>query len=103
LHWYNSGLDLELQRSFLKSKEFVYRGLADQLISQGRIPEAEQVLAMLKEEELYDFIRRRDGAEDVRQTRAGLTPPEQAWDTRYQRFLGAITKTEVLSVGSDLV
>ena len=39
---------------------------------------------MLKEEELYDFIRRRDGAEDIRQTRASLTPAEKAWDERYQ-------------------
>lgn len=40
----------------------VYRELADLLIEAGRLPEAEQVLAMLKEQETFDFVRR-DGSE----------------------------------------
>ncbi len=81
----NASLAQDLQRSFLQEKEAVYRALADLLITQGRIPEAEQVLAMLKEEELYDFIRR-DAARDVKQTRADYTPAEAEWNARYARF-----------------
>ena len=52
------GLDKELQQSFLKSNESVYRELVDLLIAQGSFAQAEQVLAMLKEEEYFDFVRR---------------------------------------------
>jgi tetratricopeptide (TPR) repeat protein len=51
-------LEEELQKSFLRPKEYVYKDLADLLIDQGRLPEAQQVLAMLKEEEYFDFVRR---------------------------------------------
>jgi CHAT domain-containing protein/tetratricopeptide (TPR) repeat protein len=79
----NSSLDQAHQRSFLQDKEHVYRHLADLLITQGRIPEAEQVLAMLKEQELYDFIRRRAAQDDPRTTRADWAPAEAAWNARY--------------------
>jgi len=81
----NASLAREQQQSFMEDNESVYRALADLLIAQGRIPEAEQVLAMLKEEELYDFIRR-DAARDVKQTRADYTPAEAEWNARYARF-----------------
>ncbi|MEW8347346.1 MAG: tetratricopeptide repeat protein [Candidatus Thiodiazotropha taylori] len=81
----NTSLDKELQQSFLTDKKDAYRDLADLLIKQGRIPEAEQVLAMLKEEEYFDFIRR-DNESDNRSTRASHTPAEQAWLEHYQRF-----------------
>jgi CHAT domain-containing protein/uncharacterized protein HemY len=53
-------LDRESQQSYLKNKEAAYRKLADLLISEGRLPEAEEVIALLKEEE-YSKIVRRDG------------------------------------------
>lgn len=53
------GLEKETQTSFLKSKEDIYRHLADLLITEGRLPEAQQVLDMLKEEEFINFIRGR--------------------------------------------
>jgi CHAT domain-containing protein len=51
------GLDKQTQTSFINSKEEIYRQLADLLIYEGRIPEAEQVLNLLKEEEFNNFIR----------------------------------------------
>ena len=51
-------LDRESQQSFLKDKEGTYRTLADLLISEARLPEAEQVLALLKEEEYSNIVRR---------------------------------------------
>lgn len=48
----------DYQDSYLVDKGFVYRDLASRLIDQGRLPEAQQVLAMLKREEYSDFLRR---------------------------------------------
>jgi len=53
------GLDRELQKTYLQTVEVRYRQLADLLLSQGRLPEAEQVLALLKEEEYSGLLRRR--------------------------------------------
>jgi hypothetical protein len=49
------GLEKETQQSFLKSKEDYYRELAELLISGGRLPEAQQVLDLLKAEEYSEF------------------------------------------------
>jgi hypothetical protein len=48
-------LERELQRSFLATKERTYRDLTDLLVATGRLGEAQQALAMLKEEELFDL------------------------------------------------
>lgn len=54
----SGGLEKDLQRSFITSRGDTYRELADLLISKGRIPEAEMVLEMLKEEELEQYALR---------------------------------------------
>lgn len=51
-------LDAESQQSFVREKEAAYRMLADQLISQGRIPEAQIVLGLLKREEFSKPLTR---------------------------------------------
>jgi CHAT domain-containing protein len=51
--------DRESQRAFVNSVEKMYRALAELLIGEGRIAEAQEVLAMLKEEELYQFTQTR--------------------------------------------
>jgi CHAT domain-containing protein len=84
-------LDRELQRTFVTDKSQVYRGLADRLIDQGRLPEAQQVLGMLKEEEYFDFVRR-DAAADVRATPVGYSAPEQPWNERYQSIAAQLVK-----------
>ena len=76
-----SPLDRELQRSFLASKTSVYRDLADLLIQQGRLAEAQHVLGMLKEEEFFDFVRRIEG-DDPRQRKIAFQPHEQPWHDR---------------------
>jgi hypothetical protein len=52
------GFDRESQQSYLKDKELIYRDLADILISEGRFPEAQAVLDLLKEEEFKEFVRK---------------------------------------------
>ncbi|MBA3322904.1 MAG: CHAT domain-containing protein, partial [Pyrinomonadaceae bacterium] len=84
-------LDEELRKSFLKSKEATYRELADILISEGRLPEAQQVLGLLKEEEYFEFVRR-DSKEGLSLTkRADLTPEEAEWDKRYREIADQVT------------
>ncbi|MGF1518947.1 MAG: tetratricopeptide repeat protein [Nodosilinea sp.] len=49
------GLSNDLQQSYTDSVADTYRDLADLLLEQGRIPEAQQVLDLLKLEELREF------------------------------------------------
>lgn len=81
--------DSESQRLFLRNKAGVYRGLAELLIDQGRLPEAQQVLSMFKEEELFDFIRRSQN-DDNRTTKAGYSPAEESWQKRYHEISGRL-------------
>jgi CHAT domain-containing protein len=50
-------LDSELQKKFLASKQDYYHDLADLLIAQDRLPEAQQVLDMMKEAQFEEFTR----------------------------------------------
>jgi CHAT domain-containing protein len=51
-----TGLDKELQSGFVQSKSQVYRMLAELLVEAGRFGEAEQILDLLKEQELKDLV-----------------------------------------------
>ncbi len=84
-------LDPELQQSFLKTKEQTYRDLADLLIAQGRLPEAEQVIRMLKEDEYFEYIRR-DENNSPKAEKAALTPEEAALDKRYREIADKLTE-----------
>lgn len=55
----------------------LYRELADLLIAQGRFSEAQAVLNMEKEEEVFEYLKR-DASADLTQTRALLTGAETA-------------------------
>jgi CHAT domain-containing protein len=76
------GLDKELQKSFLASKNDYYRGLADLLIDQGRLPEAQQALDLLKQQEYSDYVR--GGAGDTLSPLT-LTPAEERAEADYQK------------------
>ena len=88
-------LEQELRRSFLTTKEDVYRRLADVLIDEGRLPEAQQVLELLKEQEYFDFIRRDATTADTLQGRATLTPHEAAWMKRYRLIADRVSAISV--------
>ncbi len=78
------GFEKEAQQSFLKSKEKIYRDLADLLITQGRLPEAEQVLDLLKDEEYFEFIRRDSKESSALSTPVKLTKNEETADREYE-------------------
>src|ERR1700686_1824907 len=81
-----AGLSQDLQKSFLKGNETPYHTLAELLIAQGRLGEAEQVLALLKEEEYFQYIRRDAGEASSLNRRADLTPDEAEYETRYREI-----------------
>jgi CHAT domain-containing protein/predicted negative regulator of RcsB-dependent stress response len=51
-----SGLDKDLQEQFAQSRAGAYRMLAELLVEAGRLGEAEQILDLLKEQELEDLV-----------------------------------------------
>ena len=50
------GLDKDLQAGFAQSKSGAYRMLAEMLVEAGRLGDAEQILDLLKEQELKDLV-----------------------------------------------
>jgi CHAT domain-containing protein len=52
-----TGLDKDLQAGFTQSRASTYRILAELLVQAGRLGEAEQILDLLKEQELKDIVR----------------------------------------------
>jgi CHAT domain-containing protein len=84
----------ETQASFVSATEIssVYRSLADLLVSQGRLSEAQEVLAMLKEQELYDFTEHETDKAPPPATIATLNSTEKQ--------LAAITSKDV-SIGQE--
>lgn len=71
------------QKAYAKRIEDNYRSLANLLIDRGRLLEAEEILAMLKEEEYFNFMRRRSDAADTATTTATLSEAEREWAERY--------------------
>ena len=76
------GVDTELEKTFLISNESYYHGLANLLIDQGRLPEAQQVLDLLKQQEYTDYTR---GEATKTMGQLSLTPAEQQAEEDYQR------------------
>jgi CHAT domain-containing protein/tetratricopeptide (TPR) repeat protein len=86
-----TGLSAEDQQNFLRDVEAGYRKLAEVLIQQGRIAEAEQVLVMLKQEELIDYVRRDDRIASGMLATMALTDDERAALTRYGTVADQLT------------
>jgi len=84
------GLEKVTQQSFLESKEDYYRELAELLVSGGRLPEAQQVLDMLKAEEYSDYTQRR-GDTGSGTNPVARTPAEEKSNQEYERISGEIT------------
>ncbi len=62
------------QQSFMQDKREDYVDLADALLAQRRLPEAEQVLAMAREEDYHQLVR----SQEPRRQRLAFSGPEQA-------------------------
>jgi CHAT domain-containing protein/tetratricopeptide (TPR) repeat protein len=66
-------LDTKLRLSFVQSKAQMYRDLANLLIQEGRLPEAEEVVRSLKNEEINESSGRTRSSSG---TEVSLTPEE---------------------------
>jgi CHAT domain-containing protein/Tfp pilus assembly protein PilF len=83
------GLDKQLQQRFVSSKDDYYRDLANLLIDQGRLPEAQQVLNLLKLQEYTDYVR---GDPEKTMGSLSLTPAEQQAEEDYQNSTAQLVK-----------
>jgi CHAT domain-containing protein len=83
-----SGSSAETQQSFVSSAEVsaIYRKLAELLIGDGRPAEAQQVLAMVKEQEFYEFTQRAAVA-DAPKTVATLNASEKQLDDLNTKYV----------------
>jgi len=102
-------LDSVLERSFLKRNRDDFHSLGEALIAHGRLPEAQHVLTMIKEHELFGVAR-----VDTRKTRAPLTELEAQWFKRGLRLLtrahyslaardrGSSLRSAIVQAGKDL-
>lgn len=87
-----TGAERESQRAFLAVKSSMYRHLAELLIREGRLAEAQHVLGMLKEEEFFDFISR-DAGGDPRTRRIEFLQYERPWVDRYEAVAAALRES----------
>ena len=87
------GLDKNLQQSFLASISGGYRELAGLLINQGRLPEAQQVLDQLKQQEYTDYVR---GDAPNTSSPLALTPAEQQAADDYRK-----STEQIIAVGEQ--
>lgn len=81
------GLPIEQQQSYTNTIADTYRKLADLLLQQDRVLEAQQVLDLLKVQEIQDYLRR--GVRGTEQTAEGiyLLPAEQRVFARFDTLL----------------
>ncbi|MCB1377592.1 MAG: CHAT domain-containing protein [Alphaproteobacteria bacterium] len=72
----NSGLDERRARTLAREWPNIYYELADLLVEDGRVAEAQFVLDLLKQQELVEFVRR-DSASQTTSEQTSLTTREQ--------------------------
>ncbi len=89
------GLDQQVQSGFVASKGVYYHRLAELLIAQGRLPEAQQVLDLLKQQEYSDYVR---GDPTKTLSPLTLTPAEQRAQQDYQK-----STAQLVSLGEEWV
>jgi len=76
-----SGLEKDLQAGFAQSKSSTYRMLAELLVQQNRLGEAEQVLDLLKEQELRDILHDGQAGGVAQIPPLKVTPAQQKFES----------------------
>jgi CHAT domain-containing protein/tetratricopeptide (TPR) repeat protein len=79
-----AGLGAAYDKAFVDTREQAYRVLGDALIVAGRLPEAQQVLDMLKRVELSEST---EGDIALKVTQSSLTPLEASQSERAEQIL----------------
>ena len=78
-------IDKDVQTNFLKDNTAIYRRLADLLSGEGRLPEAQQVLEMLKDKEYSQFLSR-DADEAASLAKITERPDEKEALEKYSEY-----------------
>lgn len=86
-----SNLKQETQRIYRDKVTDAYRELADLLVAAGRLAEAEQVLEMLKEAELFEYLRRDDKVARELLSTIAVDDPERQAIARYEELAERVT------------
>lgn len=86
----NRSAERSVQKSFIESNEKTYRALANVLIDEGRLAEAQQVLDLLKAEEYFEFVRR-DAAEADEHASLALNETERKALEEYSKVSASLT------------
>jgi tetratricopeptide (TPR) repeat protein/CHAT domain-containing protein len=81
-------LDPTLKKSFGESKSDIYRELADLLLKQGRVLEAQKVLELLKEQEVNELLRSAPGT-------GGTTSLNEKEEKTWQDYQKTILRKEL--------
>ncbi|NEQ23218.1 MAG: tetratricopeptide repeat protein [Microcoleus sp. SIO2G3] len=89
-------LPKEQQQSFTETVTARYRRLADLLLKQDRVLEAQRVLDLLKIQELEDYLSNVRGNNNTTQGLPNLPPEQQTWDS-YQTILD-----KAVEIGKEL-
>jgi CHAT domain-containing protein len=86
----NRSAEKSAQKTFVQSNEKTYRSLANVLIDQGRLAEAQQVLDLLKAEEYFEFVRR-DSSEADEHASLALSEGERKALEEYSKVSANLT------------
>lgn len=89
-------LTIEQQKAYLATVEQDYRHLADLLLQQNRVLEAQRVLDLLKVQELDDYLRGVRGNEQTVKGIDNLPPEQQLWDSYTAKLNQAIEQGKEL-------
>jgi CHAT domain-containing protein/tetratricopeptide (TPR) repeat protein len=92
----NKGLEKSDQKKMLQATEKTYRQLANILIEEGRLAEAQDVLEMLKDEEVFEYVRRDAEEASKLAARVDLRAEESEALKRYQGFADKLS-----SIGAE--
>jgi len=80
------GLDKKTRSTYLSRIDGAYKRLADMLVAEGRLAEAQDVLAMLKQEEIFEYIKRDASETGKLSKRADMRPEEAEALKRYNEI-----------------
>jgi CHAT domain-containing protein/tetratricopeptide (TPR) repeat protein len=87
-----SAMDKKIKRDYLETIKNPYRYLANLLIDEGRISEAQHVLDMLKEEEFFQFIRRDRSYTSPTYNQLDFNQFEKQWLEKYNEVTKDISQ-----------
>ena len=88
----NRGLDKNTQQNYLRLITTFYRALAEILIADGRLSEAQQILNLFKDQQFFDFNRNQNDPPK----QPVKTPREAELSARYEDLINLFTQKNLL-------